>query len=267
MSALISFEVSIQDGNNYNTTYLRKGEVQVSNHTCYGPDVNCGKPVREHELAHAFGEATVNSRCGSYHDVNDVINSKQDYPYYCRRQPGRQEFAYRFSEYNPNDTEKSYPHFTNRVMTASSGICIEHDQVGYIDYSLDEDSARLYNYTNPTKGFNQIVIPTSFLGDDGTTYIWRAFETPDYPTIWACGDRCLWMWVYTNWGSTAWRTGASAKFYECPVTVSEVGNSARSEHHLSDYIAKIAVASIALQGRLHFRPEKDWEQFQFYASG
>ena len=263
LSALISQQISIQDGNNYNTTYLRKGEVHVSNLTCYSPNFNCDNWIREQGLAHAYGEATVGSRCGVYHEVTDVFKSEQDYLYYCRREPGKQEFAYRFKEYNPNDVQKSYPHFTNRIITASSGVCIEHAQIDRVRIALGNDTAYSYRYTNPTKGFDNIIIPTSFIGNDGTTYIWRAWERPDQASLWACGDRCLWIWVYTNYETTR----VNPKFYECPVTISEVSNSYRSEHDLSNSIAKSAVASIALQGRLHFRPDWDWEQFQFYATG
>ena len=265
LSALISLEVSMQDGRDYNTTYLRKGKVQVSNLTCYNPTLDCEMEVREDGLAHVYGEGIVGQRCGAYHELTDVINSEQDYPYYCRREPGRHEFAYRFSEYNPNDTQKSYPHFTNRIVTASSGVCIEHEQVSAVRTNLVDDSAFLYNYTIATKQYNFIAIPTSFLGSEGTTYIWRDWARPeDLLGLWSCGDRCLWMWVYTNVEGA----GANPKFYECPVTVSEVSNSARLEHKLSNYVARLAVASIALQGRFRYQPAMVyWEQFQFYATG
>lgn len=263
LSALISLEVTIEDGNNYNTTYATEGKVQVSNLTCYDPKADCPGSVQEHVLAHTYGEAILGSSCGPYTELADVIGSQQDYYYYCRRDPGRQEFAYRFSEYNPNDTQKAYPQFTSRIITAASGICTEHEQIENITATLGGESAKHFTYTNPTNGHNGIRIPTSFLGDYGTTYIYRDPGTPDTATAWACGDRCLLMWAYSNYASDE-----GPKFYECPITISEVSNSGQPEHNVSHFVARLAAASIALQGRTHGTwPNLDWEQFQFYASG
>lgn len=263
LSALISLEVTIEDGNNYNTTYVREGKVQVSNLTCYDPNADCPGSVQEHVLAHTYGEAILGSSCGPDLELADVLGSRQDYYYYCRRDPGRQEFAYRFSEYNPNDTQKAYPQFTKRVITAASGICTEYRQLESVDDTIGGDSALRFTYTNPTTGNGSIKIPTSFLGAAGTTYIYRGFKTPDKATTWACGDRCLLMWAYKNY-----ETDAEPKFYQCPITISEVSNSGQPEHNISHFVARLAAASIALQGRTH-NPGAglDWEQFQFYASG
>lgn len=263
LSALISLEVTIEDGNNYNTTYLREGKVQVSDLTCYKLDGTCPGSVQEHVLAHTYGEVILGSSCGPYHELADILGSRQDYSYYCRRDPGKQEFAYRFSEYNPNDTQNAYPQFTSRIITAASGICTEYQKLESIDDTIGDDSAKKFTYTNPTTGNGTIRIPTSFLGDAGTTYIYRGFETPDRATKWACGDRCLLMWAYKNY-----EADEVPKFYECPITISEVSNSGQPEHNISHFVARLAAASIALQGRTH-KPgvDLDWEQFQFYASG
>jgi len=263
LSALITLKVEIQDGNNYDTTYLREGTVKVSNLTCYDPKAQCRGDVQEHVRAHTYGEAILGSSCGSYHELADILQSQQDYHYYCRRDPGRQEFAYRFSEYNPNDTQKTYPHFTSRIITAASGICTKYDQLEVVNDTIGDDSARRFTYTNPRTGNGSIRIPTSSLGDYGATYIYRGFHTPDKAMTWACGDRCLLMWVYTNIAAHE-----GSEFYECPITISEVSNSSLPEHHVSNFMARLAAASIALEGRTHnFAGRLDWEQFQFYASG
>lgn len=263
LSALISLEVTIEDGNNYNTTYVREGKVQVSNLTCYDPKADCPGAVQEHVLAHTYGEAILGSSCGPYLELADVLGSREDYKYYCRRDPGRQEFAYRFSEYNPNDTQKTYPQFTKRIITAASGVCTEYRQLEYVNDTIGGDSALRFTYNNPTTGNGSIKIPTSFLGLAGTTYIYRGFKPPNKATVWACGDRCLLMWVYKNA-----QAHDKPRFYQCPITISEVSNSGQPEHNISDFVARLAAASIALQGRTH-KPgaELDWEQFQFYASG
>ncbi len=263
LSALISLEVTIEDGNNYNTTYVREGKVQVTNLDCYNPNPHCQGSVQEHVLAHTYGEAILGSSCGQYQELADILISRHDYYYYCRRDSGRQEFAYRFSEYNPDDTQKAYPHFTSRIITAASGICTEYHQLESVNATIGDDSAKQFKYTNPTKGNGSIRIPTSFLGDAGTTYIYRGFNTPDKATDWACGDRCLLMWVYKNK-----EADEGPIFYECPITISEVSNSGQPEHNISNFVASLAAASIALQGTTH-KPfaDLDWEQFQFYASG
>ena len=263
LSALISLESTVDDGNNYNVTYFREGKVQVSNLTCYSHKGCCPSPVTIHALAHAYGEMTLASECGNYSEVADIINSKKDYEYYCRRDPSRQEFSHRFYEYNPNDTQKAYPRFTDRIIRAASGDCFEYDQVGTpAAVTLGDVSASNFTYTNNSiKG--SISIPTSSLGREGTTYIYRGKNVPAEATTEACGLRCIWMWVYKNPGATD-----GPKFYQCPINVSVVSNVTQPAHNVSAAVARVAAASIALQGQFQGSIEDPiWTQYQFYASG
>ena len=193
LSASISLEATMDDGNNYNVTYVRGGKVQVSNLTCYDHNGDCNNVVTIHALAHAYGEMTLASDCGSYGEIADIINSKQNFQYYCGTDPSRQEFAHRFSEHNPNDTQRAYPYFTNRIITASSGDCFEYDQVGPPSPDrIDDMSASNFTYAdNSTNG--SISIPTSSLGREGTTYIYRGIKAPAEATVQSCGPRCIWM--------------------------------------------------------------------------
>ena len=123
-------------------------------------------------------------------------------------------------------------------------------------------SAFKYIYTNnATNG--SIVIPTSALGREGTTYIYRGVQTPPNESIYAYGTRGLWIWVYRNPGFDT-----QPRFYQCPVTVNPVTNVVDPAHNISDDMAREAVASIALQGQLKGPLENpDFTQWQWYASG
>ena len=260
LSALISLEATVDDGNNYNSTYLRGGDVKVSNLTCYAHNGGCPSRVTKQALAHAYGEAALSSDCGAYEAVADIAVSKQDHGYFCRND--WQEFSYRFSEYNPNDTQKAYPHFTNRTFTASSGQCLVYDQVGKgVAATVGDMSACKFTYNGSTSG--TITIPTANLGREGTTYTYQGMHPPASASREACGPRCLWMWVYKNPGATE-----GPKIYRCPVTVSVVNNARQHEHHIPDAVARLAVASIALEGQFQgSRNGPIFKQFQFYASG
>ena len=215
-------------------------------------------------VAHSYGELALRSSCGIYDDITDVQLSKYDYGYYCQRE--RQEFAYRFNEYNPNDTQRVYPLFTNRTITASSGDCFIYSQLG--EPTLGRDTAgdleaSNYTYTNGT--FNgTISIPKQSTGYSGTTYVYRGFNLPENATTYACGSRCIWMWVHKSLSPTE-----NSTFYQCPISISDVSNVTKGTQNVSDGMARIAAASIALQGR--WAPDgfgnKIWTQYQFYPWG
>ena len=120
-------------------------------------------------VAYSYGELALRFSCGIYEDISDLQLSKYDYGYYCQRD--RREFAYRFNEYNPDDTQKSYPLFTNRTITASSGDCFIYSQIGTPTLVPDiEGDLEAMNYTYTNGSFNgTISIPKSSLG---TTYIY-----------------------------------------------------------------------------------------------
>ena len=278
-AALISLTYTIDDGNDYNGTYLSSGQVNVSNLTCYFHN-GCQFAVTTDTLAHAYGDntrgpdSTSYFDCGNYSDVASVISSKQDFPYYCRRNTTIQEFAYRFNEYHPSDTQKFYPHFTDRVITASSGKCNEYNETGFDKTRhIGDDSGDgvnfissvRYNYTNNALNRNgSINIPTSALGNQGTTYVFRGPEAPLNATQYSCGDRCIWMWAYKNFGVG----DPGRRFYACPVTVNAVTNVINPKHNITDDIARQAAASIALQGQFHAGAGPvDWTQWQWYAAG
>ncbi|KAI4216337.1 MAG: hypothetical protein LQ351_001347 [Letrouitia transgressa] len=233
------------------------------------------------QLAHAYGEITLGAEstdpddCGSFTDIQSIIDSTKDYRYYCRRNTSTQEFGIRFNEYNVNDTQRTYPHFTNRVITAFAEPCNEYLQVGEPKKTNVGNPQRdgtnfisAFNYTyainNTTNG--SLVIPTSALGDRGTTYIYRGSRKPPNAVRYAHGDRGLLMWAYRNPAGI----GRTSRFYECPVTVGIIANIEHPAHNISDSMAREAVASIALQGQFKSgkkSEDKVFTQWQWYAVG
>ena len=113
---MISLTYSIVDGKSWNDTYTRPGVANASNLTCYFDLFNsvrgCGGDITSQALAHAYGEMALSSLCGAYNYTSDILKSRYDYGYYCRRTRHQQEFAYRFNEYNPEDKQRVYQRFT-----------------------------------------------------------------------------------------------------------------------------------------------------------
>ena len=223
-------------------------------------------------IAHRYGDAghdalSQGSDCGSYDDLSEVLADKTARRYHCRRQHGRQEFAYRFREYHPEDQQDMYPSFTNRTIRASSGPCIEYNET-----EIGKDVVQLdaivygWNYTYSNGSSNgTLQIPTTYETTNGTTYIYRDMAVPQEATEWSCGPRCLWMWAHRSPGG-AWGDTPST-FYACPVTVFPVDNAFKPEHEVSDGMARLAAAAIGLQGRRGGDTWQQWMQFQTYSEG
>ena len=274
--ALLSQTYSFDDGKDWNGTYVTKGVVNVPNLRCYfhyrGKDNS--NPVCEDDaeitqgLAHIYGEQTSSSGCGPYKETSNILNSKNNYPYYCRRTPNRQEFAYRFSEFNPADTQKIYPSFSNRIITASAGHCFSYSEV--LPHIMANDvngnfAAWNFTYRNDSH-VGSIVIPIANAAQGSTTYAYRDDDIPQKAIEYSCGPRCLWMWAHRDAGNNQ-----SSEFFQCPITISPVSNTNNhSIYHVSDGIARLAAASIALEGRFGVVGENKtviWEQFQYNPFG
>lgn len=257
----------MDDGTDYRTTFNRNGIVNASDLACYQHSVfGCKTLVSTaHALAHAYGEYGSYLECGDYNELAEVLNSPVNYPYYCRRTPHKREFAYRFNEYNFDDRQQSYPQFTNRIITAWSDDCFTYNITGIVkspDISGDGHGQKLSFGNNSFNG--SISIPDSALGARSTTYIYRGIKSPEDtnhgPDI-ACGNRCIIMWAFKN---SVWLNGLAA----CPIHVSAVSNVTQKDHQVPDGVARIAAASIALQGRYkNISGKFDYTQYQFYAYG
>ena len=258
---MVSLTYSVVDGTNWKDTYTRPGLANASNLKYYsiGPHGGYSGDVTNQARAHANGEVALAFPCGPYNDTSQILESQDDYRYYCRKTPNRQEFAYCFNEYNPNDTHQSYPRFTNRIITASSGECFEYRMVG--EPRDGSDGNVDYKYTNGTVNGN-ITIPGQSSAFEGTTYIYQGINTPQKAVKYACGPRCIWMWAHKSRGPNP---GQKSVFYQCPITVNLVSNTTDDTQKISDDMARIAAASIALQGR----PSSNniWKQYQLYTFG
>jgi hypothetical protein len=226
----------------------------------------CPSQVTVQTVAHSYGEMILASRLtSSYDNISEVLESKQANQYYHRRTRNQQQAAYRFKEYNPQDIGKSYPYFTDRVVTAEAKNCIMYDDKG-----SDDKDPRTFNYVNPKDANDNgtIQISKNFLGNKGTTYIYQGFHDPTQADLQSCGPRCVWMWAYKN--PSGDKSEPSA-FYKCPVNISEVTNAHQDHHSIPNGVAKMAAASIALEGRfagpVDAPDKRDYRSYQFYANG
>ena len=262
--ALISLTYSIDDGTNYNDTFTNQGTVHTSNLTCYvdffngNPDCTSDDDGTSLTLAHAYGDLIRSTPCCNYENISDVLASQKDCSYYCRRDANNQQFAYRFNEYNPNDMSRSYPHFTNRIITASSGKCLNYSQDGDPQGGLP-DGQLLFRYYNDTYKGN-ITIPAALGYSDSTTYIYRGVKVPRDAEFQRCSPedlRCMNVWAHRARGHNEPR-----QFYQCPITISNVANATTDIHDLSDDMARLAATSIALTGRKN--DDGTWHQYQLY---
>lgn len=208
-------------------------------------------------MAHAYGGIADASPCCPYNDTSQIIPYDQDCPYFCNTESLPQEFAYRFNEYNPDDRQKAYPRFTNRIITASSATCRTYAQFNYT--VLDGGQLKFYYYNDTHNG--TIVIPGNLDALDGTTYVYRGEKRPQEEESWACGPRCITMWAHRNRGA-----GEAPRHFECDITVGQVTNVTNvTRQDISDGLARVAAASIALQGRQS--ADQSWTQYQFYPFG
>ena len=253
---MISLTYSVVDGTSWNDTYTRPGVASASNLKCYafGPKGLCGEGNQAR--AHAYGDMALAFPCGAYNDTSQILTSRQNSRYYCRRTRHQQEFAYRFNEYNLNDTQQAYPRFTQRIITASAGQCFNYTMVG--DPRDLPDGNVFYEYSNGTFSSN-ITIPGQSGAWDGTTYIYRGSKPAEEAELYACGPRCLWMWAHKSQGH-----GEPSTFYQCPITVNPVSNTSNDTQQISDGIARLAAASIATQGRpINANVSREYQLYAF----
>ncbi|KAL9611901.1 MAG: hypothetical protein Q9167_003482 [Letrouitia subvulpina] len=264
--ALINLTYELNDGTDWNGTYTRDGHVHVPNLTCYFHSNACPNEDFKEEItqgqAHSNGNVGSNVKCGAYDTISDILQSRQNPDFFCRRVPG--EFAYRFSEYNPSDNQSTYPHFTNRIITASSGACLVYNETGN-QSGTDANGfpgAVYYTFSNGTYN-DSISIPFASGGLKATTYIYRGINPPERATAQSCGPRCIWLWAYRSPG-----TKQSPLFYQCPISIGTVSNVTDVRQDVPDGIARTAAAAIALQGRWsNGTGHMSWEQMQFYPFG
>ena len=277
--AVIGLTYSADSGTDWQGTYPQAGLVNASDLGCYSDNKSpcpseIGIPEHEVEqiIAHSLGEMAQNSACRTYNDLSEVYESDANPLYWCNQNPGRQEFAYRFTEVNPVDTIRVYPRLTNRVITAASSRCYQYNidtSSGVKVNDLNGDLAAYnWSYSNGTVN-GSITIPTTYSAFDSTTYVYRGTNIPQLETQQACGSRCMWMWAYRARSTFPQDSGQEMAVFQCPITISEVSNTTNATQEISDGMAKLAAASIALQGRFVGlnQTTQVWTQYQLYPWG
>lgn len=258
--ALINLTYSVDGGYDWKGTYTQQGVVGASNMGCFTSDRNCSKlPEVQQIVAHLYGEMAQSSECCTYNDISEVYNSDANCIRYCKPTRNHQEYAYRFSEINPDDFVRAYPRFTDRVITASSGECyqydIDRDNNGEKVKDLNGNlAANKWKYSNGTTN-GSLVLPMAYSAIDSTTYIYRGTKIPQEATTNACGPRCMWMWAFRAWSTNPVDEGQRMAVFQCPITISTVSNVHNDTQKVPDSVARIAASAIALQGRFAVQPD------------
>lgn len=263
--ALINLTYNVDSGTDSKGTISGPGTVLVPKLDHYY-NYNDGVPIFNEVpqvLAHSSGEAVTSRACCDYTTAASILNNTQNCYYFCRLD--RQEYAFRFAEYNPNDAARAYPHFTDRIITGSATGCLGYDIDTYKRISDPDgsDAVTQFEYSNSTYSSN-IKITNAHLANDATTYVYQDFRIPQNAEIFACGDRCIVIYALRNPGGI---TKRKRRLFECNINITEVTNTALPEHHVPNKVARLAAASIALQGRYQ-NPfgdaTKRWRQSQLY---
>ena len=72
---------------------------------------------------HTLGELTPTWNICPYTLDESITGADQDCNFFAN--DNGLEYAYRFLEYNPNDTASAYPYRTKRIIKASTGLCYQ----------------------------------------------------------------------------------------------------------------------------------------------
>ena len=265
MNAIIDLSYEQVDGISYNHTFIRPGTVLAPNLTGYFTSDHLLPPEESQGPAHSWGESYLNSEpCYPYKDTADIVNIKHNPPYFCRRSSGQQEFAYRFKEYNPEDREKTYPFLTNRVLTVSPGSCNKYTMTSTnppMNCTISNEAGFVHLYSNSTSQQTSFCVPLSSEGCSATVYIYGGLKSPDLDEDYSCGNRSKWIWAFRapDPGSPD-----PTVIFECPITVSQVSNAFADAQQIPNAVARVAAASIGLNGRWSGNiSDRIWTQYSF----
>ena len=264
----------MDSGTNWQGIYTPHGIVSATNLTCFADNGKCPTQQVEQIQAHLYGKIVSGYPCRTYKDISEVLNSDANVLVYCKQTPHQQENAFRFSVLNPQDPDRVYPRFTNRIITTFSDQCYQYDVIdGSNRPALDSngDSAAVsWAYSNGTVN-GSITIPTEYSADYSTTYIYPGTQIPQDEIEYSCGPRCMWMWAWRSESTLSADENQPKALIKCPITVSSVTNVTDDTQIVSDGMAKLAASAIGLQGRSANPPQDNgtttWRQYQFYPWG
>ncbi|MCJ1423691.1 hypothetical protein MMC29_001575, partial [Sticta canariensis] len=158
----IGLMYSIESGTDSTGVVLQEGPVNVPQLDCYyynGQCTNASVFSTPQHLAHAYGETIQGQQTCNYTQDSDIQSASQDC-YYFRHTNG-QEFAFRYSQYNPKDSARAYPYLTDRIVKASASECFQYTvakKPEKIDSPDGDQDTWLWSFHNST--FNgKIAIP------------------------------------------------------------------------------------------------------------
>ena len=246
-------------------TYTVNGIISAPRLDCFFKNDNCDITVLAPlTTAHSFGALTQGQSCCTYNTTADIFSANQSCLYFCSAD--RQEFAYRFNEYNPSDNTSAYPFLTYRLIRSKVEACYEYDidfaESPYIDSSDGANDTRLFSYHNSTYN-STISIPNYAIGFNSTTYVYNGSNVPQNAVLVACGPRCLTIYVLRSGNPS------SSNIFSCNISVTNVTNTTAPWQEYPDDMARLAIASIALTGNVRNpqEPQLSWQQYQLYPWG
>ncbi|KAL8777661.1 MAG: hypothetical protein Q9213_007760 [Squamulea squamosa] len=269
--ALIGLNYSMDNGVDSTGVTHAPGMVSFAKIDCYYNHARCTTdpdqpPEVAQNQAHSYGEASLRERACPYGSDDDIFDAPQNCTYFANT--NKQEFAFRYAEYNPDDRARAYPFLTKRLIKTSTGRCFQYKDAGsYYERSNDgPESVVVLSYSNDTT--NEILrIARTDTAFNSTTYAYTGLQAPQNTTALTCGPRCIWLYAVRQPGLI--RRGRNDIFM-CPITVSEVSNVKNRAHMVPDQTARLAAASIALSGR-YTNPNgseiRHWQQYQWFPFG
>ena len=266
--AMLSLNYSMDLGSGSAGTYTVPGMISAPRLDCYTKGNNCEDTlVGPQTTAHSYGELIRGQKCCPYNTTADIFSARQSCPYFCSAD--KQQFAYRFKEYDPLDDASAHPYLSNRLIISKVEAHYEyHVDLGkspLTDSPDGKQDTRFYSFHNNTYS-GQIPIPNSASGVNSSTYVYNGTQIPQRATLVDCGPRCL--TIYTLRLGTAPPGGIlPATMFGCDISVSEVSNITAPWQEYPDDMARLAIASIALTGRNSTRPGMSWQQYQLYPWG
>ena len=268
--AMLSLNYSMNLGASSAGTYTVAGATSAPRLDCFYGNNKCDATlVAPQTTAHSYGQLIRGENCCEYNATANILSANQSCSYFCSAD--RQEFAYRFNEYNPADTLSTYPYLTNRLIKSNVEACYQYDVDWNKSYLIDSQDGKqdtqLFAFYNSTYSA-QIPIPNSAGAFNSTTYVYNGTSIPQLATLVGCGPRCLRIYVL-RLGIPPPNDRLPASIFSCDVSVSNVTNTTATWQEYPNDMARLAIASIALTGRSFDSagPGISWQQYQLYPWG
>ncbi|KAL9063918.1 MAG: hypothetical protein Q9161_009196 [Pseudevernia consocians] len=227
--AMLSLNYSMDQGTGSAGTYTVAGNVSAPRLDCFYGNNRCDLTlVAPLTTAHSYGELIRGETCCPYNTTADIFSANQSCQYFCSAD--RQEFAYRFNEYNPLDTTSSYPTYSAQIPIPNSAGAFN-------------STTYVYNGTSIPQLATLVACGPRCL----TMYVLRLDIRPASPP----------------------NAILPASIFGCDISVTNVTNTTATWQEYPDGMARLAIAAIALTGRSTdpAGPGISWQQYQLYPWG